>query len=90
MATFENSLFHYKQLLQRDELNAEAHNNLGLLYRDKGLLEDAVKEFQRAIAIQPRYARAHNNLGVVYLNQRKLELASSEFHAALSIDPQKR
>jgi Tfp pilus assembly protein PilF len=87
LGDFENSLFHYKQLLQRDELNAEAHNNLGLLYRDKGLLEDALKEFQRAIAIQPRYARAHNNLGVVYLNQRKLDLASSEFHAALSIDP---
>jgi len=87
LGDFENALFHYKQLLQRDELNAEAHNNLGLLYRDKGLLEDAVKEFQRAIAIQPRYARARNNLGVVYLNQRKLDAAASEFHAALAIDP---
>ena len=68
MCDFANALFHYKKLLQRDDLNAEAHNNLGLLYRDKGRVEDAVKEFQRAIAIEPRYARARNNLGVAYLN----------------------
>jgi len=86
MGDFANALFHYKQLLQRDDLNAEAHNNLGLLYRDKGLVEDAVKEFQRAIAIEPRYARARNNLGVAYLNQGKLDLAASEFHTALAID----
>jgi tetratricopeptide (TPR) repeat protein len=87
LGDFENSLFHYKQLLQRDEMNAEAHNNLGLLYRDKGLLDDAVKEFQRAIAIDQRYAKARNNLGVAYLNQRKLDAASAEFNAALAIDP---
>ena len=87
LGDFETALVHYKQVLQRDDLNIEAHNNLGLLYRDKGLLEDAVREFQRAIAIEPRYVRARNNLGVVYLSQRKLDAAASEFHAALAIDP---
>lgn len=87
LGDFETALVHYKQVLQRDDLNVEAHNNLGLLYRDKGLLDDAVREFQRAIAIEPRYARARNNLGVVYLTQRKLDAASSEFHAALALDP---
>jgi hypothetical protein len=30
---FENALLQYRAVLQRDELNGEAHNNLGLLYR---------------------------------------------------------
>ena len=33
---------HYRAVLQRDELNVEAHNNLGLSYLNKGLLDDAV------------------------------------------------
>ena len=84
---FDNALFYYKQLLQRDELNAEAHNNLGLLYRDKELLSDAVNEFKRATAIDPRNPRPRNNLGVVYLSQGKLDAAAAEFQAALAIDP---
>ena len=87
LGDFENALINYRQVLQRDDLNVEAHNNLGLLYRDKDLFDDAVRHFQRAIAINPSYARARNNLGVVYLNQRKLETAATQFHAALAIDP---
>lgn len=87
IGNFEEALVHYRAVLQRDELNAEAHNNLGLLYRDKGLLADAAKELQRAIAINPRYARAHNNLGVVYLSQKKLDSATAEFREVLSVDP---
>ena len=33
----------YKAVLQRDELNVEAHNNLGLLYKDKGLTDEALR-----------------------------------------------
>jgi Tfp pilus assembly protein PilF len=87
LGDFENALVSYKQVLQRDDLNVEAHNNLGVLYRDKGLLEDAIKHFQRAIAINPAYARGRNNLGVVFLNQRKFDMAANQFHAALAIDP---
>ena len=71
LGDFENALINYRQVLQRDDLNVEAHNNLGLLYRDKGLYDDAIQHFQRAIAINPAYARARNNLGVVYLNPAK-------------------
>ena len=53
LGEFENALVSYRQVLQRDDLNVEAHNNLGVLYRDKGLLDDAVRHFQRAIAINP-------------------------------------
>jgi tetratricopeptide (TPR) repeat protein len=87
VGNFEEALVQYREVIKRDELNAEAHNNLGLLYRDKGLLADAAKELQRAIAINPQYARAHNNLGVVYLSQGKLDSASAEFREVLAVDP---
>jgi tetratricopeptide (TPR) repeat protein len=84
---FERSLTLYRAVLQGDELNVEAHNNLGMLYRDKGLSEDAVGEFHRALSIAPRYLRAHNNLGVTLLELGRSDAARAEFRAVLMIDP---
>lgn len=83
---FERALAHYRAVLEQNELNAEARNNLGLLYQDKDLLDDAVREFRRAIYINPRYGRAHNNLGVTLMRQDRIDLAAAEFQIALSID----
>lgn len=84
---FENALINYRALLERNELNAEVRNNLGLLYQEKNLLDESVRELQRAISIDPMYAKAHNNLGVTLLHQGKLDAAMAEFRVALSIDP---
>ncbi|OFW11291.1 MAG: hypothetical protein A3H96_16450 [Acidobacteria bacterium RIFCSPLOWO2_02_FULL_67_36] len=84
---FEAALQHYRALLQKNELNAQAHNNLGLLYQDKNLLDDSARELQRAIIIDPRYTQAHNNYGVTLLRQQKVDAAAAEFRTVLSLDP---
>ena len=84
---FENALLHYRALLQQNELNAQAHNNLGLLYLEKNLLDDSTRELQRALIIDPRYGRAHNNYGVALLRQGKLDAAAAEFRILLALEP---
>ena len=84
---FENALLRYRAVLEKNELNPRAHNNLGLLYRDKGLLDEAAREFQRALLIDGRYLTARNNLGVVLLGQGKPEEAAAEFRQVLSAEP---
>jgi Tfp pilus assembly protein PilF len=84
---FDRAQSHYRAVLARYELNPEAHNNLGLLYQQKGLLDESVHEFQRATFINPRYGRAHCNLGVTLMRQGKLDLARAEFELAASLDP---
>lgn len=84
---FDRAQSHYRAVLARYELNPEAHNNLGLLYQEKGLLDESVHEFQRATFINPRYGRAHCNLGVTLMRQGKLDLARAEFELAASLDP---
>ena len=83
---FENALRHYRTLLDRNELNAQAHNNLGLLYQEKNLLQESARELQRAILIQPRNAGAHNNLGVTWLMQGRTDEAMAEFRTAAALD----
>src|SRR4029079_10477816 len=84
---FANALEHYRALLARNELNAQAHNNLGLLYQERNLLQESARELQRAVLIEPRNAAAHNNLGVTLLMEGRGDEAMAEFRSALAVDP---
>jgi Tfp pilus assembly protein PilF len=83
---FENALQHYRAVLQQNELNGRAHNNLGLLYQEKNLLTESARELQRAVILEPRNADAHNNYGVTLLMQAKPDEADAEFRAALALE----
>jgi Tfp pilus assembly protein PilF len=83
---FEQALMHYRAALQRDEMNVEAHNNLGNLYLGKGLFEEAAREFQRVIAIDPKYVNARVNLSAAYTRLGRPDAAAAEARAALKID----
>jgi tetratricopeptide (TPR) repeat protein len=49
-----------------DPSDAGAHNNLGVLYYQKGLIEDAIAEFVRALELDPRMQVAQANLDIAY------------------------
>ncbi len=51
-----------------DPSDAGAHNNLGVLYYNKGLFEDAAAAFTRALELDPKMQVAQRNLEVAYLN----------------------
>ena len=76
---FANALQHYRAVLDRNELNAQAHNNLGLLYQEKHLLVESARELQRAALIEPRNAGTHNNYGVTLLMLGRLDESAAEF-----------
>src|SRR3954469_7314241 len=49
-----------------DPSDAGAHNNLGVLYYQKGLIEEAIAEFVRALQLDPRMHVAQSNLDIAY------------------------
>ena len=48
---------------------AEAHNNLGVLHREQGNLEQALRCYLAALHIRPNFPQGLNNLAVVYTAQ---------------------
>jgi Flp pilus assembly protein TadD len=42
-----------------------AHNNLGVVLKDLGQLDDAVKSYEKALTLNPDYTEARNNLDIV-------------------------
>ena len=65
-----------------DPTDAGAHNNLGVLYYNKGLYEEAVGAFMRALELDSRMQVAQRNLEIAYLSSGA---AASGFGAAGSI-----
>lgn len=49
-----------------DPADAGAHNNLGVLYYQKGLVPEAIEEFLRALELDPRMQVAKENLEIAY------------------------
>jgi Flp pilus assembly protein TadD len=55
---------------------------------DKDELERAVREFNRAIELDPRYALAYGNRGLVLLRLGKDSEAERDFERAVALKPE--
>jgi tetratricopeptide (TPR) repeat protein len=78
-----------KELLRAIELdraNPDNHNNLGVIYRRKGLYVDAEVELRAAIALAPDRPEPHHNLAVVLLRLGKVDEAIEELRTAIGLD----
>ena len=59
--------------------NVDAYNNLGVILREQGKVEEAIVNFKQAIAIMPNLATAHYHLGMTLLSTGDLENGFSEY-----------
>jgi len=62
-------------------------NICGVFYKEIGQLDEAIKRFKEALAINPEYAEAHNNLGVTLQNLGLMDEAVQSYEKALSFKP---
>jgi len=66
---------------------AEAQNLRGTELARQGKFDQAISQFEVAIAIFPDYAAAHNNLADALASQGNINDAIAHYRRALSIDP---
>lgn len=68
-----------------------AHNNLGVAYFKKGMIDKAIEEYNTALLkaseIHYRYRQAHCNLGIAYEKKGMYDAAIREYENALCIGP---
>ena len=57
----------YKEALEIVQL-PEIWNNLGNVYKRKGLLYKAIESYQRALEMDPKYPTARANLGIAFMD----------------------
>ena len=67
--------------------DAEAHNNLGSVFQERGQLDDALASYRSALKIDPRFVEAHYNLGNALSELGRLEEAVDSYRSALKFNP---
>jgi tetratricopeptide (TPR) repeat protein len=77
----------YRETLQIDPNDVDAHNNLGNALALQGRLDEAIEHFSQALKLEPDTPSLHVNLGIMLARQGKHSEAMSEFRGAIRIAP---
>jgi protein O-mannosyl-transferase len=67
--------------------NDVAMNNLGIIFLEKGQLDDAISNLQAAIDVRPENAPAHDNLAKALLRKGQVAEAMVHYRKFLEIEP---
>jgi Flp pilus assembly protein TadD len=73
--------------VDKNPADFEAHYNLGAMLQARGELDEAIKEYSRALELHPNDATANNSLGGALLAAGRSGEAIERFHLALKIRP---
>ncbi|MFA5059165.1 MAG: tetratricopeptide repeat protein [Candidatus Omnitrophota bacterium] len=76
-----------EDIVRKSPGKARVHNNLAVVYHEKGFLEKAQQEYEKAIALDNHYAHPHNNLGNIYFEKGDIDRAIAELNLAIEIKP---
>lgn len=60
---------------------------LGTLYKEGGRADDALREFAKALALNPTLVEAHYSMGILYAGKGALNEAEKEFQLTLILSP---
>ena len=64
-----------------------AHNNLGLVFLQRGQIDGAVGHFEQAVLLQPDDESSQKNLGSAFLQKGQVDDAIAQFQKALELKP---
>ena len=93
MASWQRTwVYESQETLWRDTLAKNpnswvAHNNLGFALTQKGKVDEAMAQYQKALEINPKYTDAHNNLGNVLFRNGQVDEAIAQYEKGLEINP---
>jgi tetratricopeptide (TPR) repeat protein len=85
---FDAALELYRTVLTLDENQAWAHNRIGGILAQKGVLDEAEEALTRALELDPSLAAAHSNLGNVYYTRGNYHAALDRYREALKLEPE--
>ena len=90
--TFSSSLKLWSDVIAKNSdeklLGVErGYNNRGFAYLESGRLQEAQQDFDKAVALNPKYPEAHLNVGIVNFRQGRAEAALQSYDAAIKFKP---
>jgi len=83
---FASDLSLWRDTLQVSPLSWTAHNGLAIALFQKGRVDEAIEQYQKALEINPTIAQVHTNLGIALNEKGRVDEAIEQYQKALQID----
>jgi len=83
----DKALEYLNKAISLDSNYAEAYNNRGRAWGNKGNYDRAISDFNKAIELNTRYTDAHYNRGLVWHYKGDYDWAISDYSKAIELDP---
>jgi tetratricopeptide (TPR) repeat protein len=84
--SLEAAMKEFQQAIEKKSDYAEAHYNLGIVYSEKGMVEDAINEYKKTLAINPQFSDTYYTMGVAYAKKDQLEESVKSLQKALDLN----
>ena len=76
-----------KQAKLTNDKFAPIYNTMGLINLKRKNVSNALREFEKAVELDPQFVEAHLNIGAIGLSARQYEKAQASFEAVLKLQP---
>jgi tetratricopeptide (TPR) repeat protein len=86
-SSLDDQITHYTEAIRLDRTFANAYNNRGLAYNDKGEYDKALEDLNTSIQLDPTSASAYSNRGISWFNKGAYDKAIQDYNEALRLDP---
>jgi serine/threonine-protein kinase len=83
----EHAVTNCRRAAELNDLLGPVHTTLGMINRGTGEYEEAILEFDRALALEPTSAAAYRGLAGAYADLRRIEEAEATFRKAIDMKP---
>ena len=80
----------YRRALAIDSSDNDVRTDFGACLHAMGLVDRAIEEFQKVLAVKPNHGIAHFNLGIVYYQQDQYDSARVYWQKYLTLEPDGR
>jgi tetratricopeptide (TPR) repeat protein len=82
----------FRKAISLNWSNPQPHIQLGLALEHQGKFDEAIKQFQRVLGIDPKSAKAYNNIGEAWIGKAELtkappDKAVAAYRRAIEVDP---
>jgi tetratricopeptide (TPR) repeat protein len=85
--SFDIAMDLYRQVIQKEPGNHQAHYNIGQIYNARNQNTEARREYEAALKTDPNFLNARLNLGVMFYRERQFGAAADAFREVLRADP---
>lgn len=87
---FPEAIKEYEDCIKRDPTNAPFRNNLAAAYLKMGLFNDAKREVEKSLDIDPKYVKAWAKKGDIEVFMKEYHKAMESYKSGLQLEPDNR